>query len=293
MSGILAAVVTGVYLGSRDTALTDATTRLQAYGFWQVLTFVLESLLFILVGLQFPSVLDALDQPTGELFVAGVVLALVVMAVRLVHQFTVLELDERLGGRAPISARERLVVGWSGMRGAISLAVALSIPLTTANGEPFPGRDVIIFLTLCVIGVTLVVQGLTLPALIRRMHFREDEPDERRAAMTRFRTIEAALERIGELSFDGGDLDAATVERARALYAQRANQLAGDCRDGVPEETSDASAWIRLRLDLLAVERIRLAELRDQGTITTPLMNVVQQDLDLESSRLQRRLATA
>ena len=296
LSGILAAVVSGLYLGARDPAITDSATRLQAYGFWGVLTFVLESLLFVLVGLQFPTVLDNLEQPAGELVLAGLVVSVVVMVVRLVYHFTVLSVDEWFGGRDPIGPKERLVVGWSGMRGAISLAVALSIPLTTDSGAPFPGREAIIFLTLIVIGVTLLVQGLTLAPLIKRMNFTEEQPDARRAAMVRFRTIEAALDHIGDLSFDKlaeHGIDAPTLERARSLYAQRANQLAGECRDGVPEVESDTGAWLRLRKGLLEIEKSRLVQMRDEGQITTPTMNAVQQDLDLESARLDRRMQTA
>ena len=293
LSGILAAVVSGLYLGARDHSLTSSSTRIQAFGVWNVLVFLLESLLFVLVGLQFPDVLDALgDRSTGELLVAGGLIAVLAMAVRLVHHFTVLELDERLGGREPIPARERLVVGWAGMRGAISLAIALAIPLQTDSGAPFPERDAIIFLTLVVIVVTLVVQGLTLPSLIRRLAFEAEEPDARRQAMARFRTIEAALERVASLRPEEDGVDAATIERARSLYAQRANQLAGECRDGVPIPESDTGAWLRLRLELLAAERERLVALRDEGEITNQLMNAVQGDLDLEESRIERRLAT-
>lgn len=290
LSGILAAVVSGIFLGMRDTGITDASTRIQAYGFWEVLTFILESLLFVLVGLQFPQVLDAIDEPAGMLLLDGVLIALVVMAVRLVHHFTVLEIDELVAGGTPLPRKERLVVGWAGMRGAISLAVALSIPLTTDAGEAFPFRDEIIFVTIVVIGVTLLTQGLTLAPLIRRMNFAVDTPDARRQAMARFRTIEAALQHIGELSFssDGG-IDAPTLERARSLYAQRANQLAGECHTGVPDVDSDTDAWLRLRLELLQIESEQLVAMRDAGNITTPLMNAVQRDLDLEISRLQRR----
>jgi CPA1 family monovalent cation:H+ antiporter len=199
----------------------------------------------------------------------------------------VLELDERLGRREPVSWRERLVVGWSGMRGAVSLAVALAVPLDIA------GRDEIIFLTLVVIVVTLGVQGLTLPALIRAMHFPEEAQDERRSAMIRFRTIEAALDHIGQLSLDGDGFGEATIERARSLYAQRAHQLAGECADGVPLPESDTAAWLRLRIQLLQIERRQLTQLRDEGDITAPQMVVVQRDIDLELERLGRRLATA
>jgi monovalent cation/hydrogen antiporter len=277
LSGILAAVVSGIYLGVRDPVITDATTRLQAYGFWSVFTFVLESVLFILVGLQFPGLLDALARPAGELIAAGVALSVVVMAVRMAYQWLV----------PGLTTGERVVVGWAGMRGAISLAVALAIPLTVE------GRGEIIFLTICVIVTTLVLQGLTLEAIIRRLSFPDEVPDERRQAMTRFRTIEAALEYVGGLSMDQDGVDESAIERARALYAQRANQLAGECRDGVPDVESDTAAWLRLRIDLLDIERARLTQLRNEGSITTPLMLAVQEDIDLEANRLQRRMATA
>jgi CPA1 family monovalent cation:H+ antiporter len=288
MSGILAAVVSGLYLGARDPFLTDAGTRLQAWGFWEILVFLVESLLFVLVGLQFPLLVDELGGDAVEnLLVAGVVLSLVVMAVRMAHQFTVLELDERIGGREPIGARERVVVGWAGMRGAVSLAVALAVPLDIA------GRDQIIFVTLVVIVVTLTVQGLTLPALIRAMRFVEEVPDERHQAMIRFRTIEAALDHIGQVSLERDGFGESAIERARSLYAQRAHQLAGECADGVPLPESDTAEWLRLRVNLLQVERSRLTQLRDEGEITTPQMVAVQRDIDLELERLGRRLATA
>ena len=288
LSGILAAVVSGLYLGFRDPELTDPGTRIQAFGFWEVLVFLLESLLFVLVGLQFPAIVEDLgDGALGELLVTGVLLSVVVIVVRMAHQFTVVELDERLGGREAIPWKERVVVGWAGMRGAVSLAIALAIPLDV------DGRDEIIFLTLVVIVVTLVLQGLSLPALIRAMRFPEEEPDERRNAMIRFSTIEAALEHLGRISLLDDDFDPATVERGRSLYAQRANQLAGECADGVPLPDSDTAAWVRLRIMLLQVERGRLAQLRDEGEITTVQLNAVQRDIDLELEHLRRRMVTA
>ena len=284
MSGILAAVVSGLYLGYRDPHLTESGTRLQAFGFWTVLVFLLESLLFVLVGMQFPALVDDLGGDTvSELLVSGALIALVIVVIRLAFQFTVLELDRRT--RA--SARERLVVGWAGMRGAISLAVALAVPHDVA------GRDTIIFVTLVVIVLTLTVQGLTLAPLIRAMRFRADAPDERRAAMARFAAIEAALDHLGRLSLEEDGFDSSTVERARSLYAQRAHQLAGECADGVPPSESDTAAWLRLRAQLLEIELDRLTQMRDAGEISAPLMLAVQRDVDLELERIRRRMATA
>ncbi|HEX2087599.1 MAG TPA: hypothetical protein VHF89_18085, partial [Solirubrobacteraceae bacterium] len=163
----------------------------------------------------------------------------------------------------------------------------LAVPLEVA------GRDQIIFVTLVVIVLTLTVQGLTLPALIRAMRFPADEPDERLQAMLRFRTIESALDYLGEVSLQEDGFSEPTVERARSLYAQRAHQLAGECADGVPLPDSDTGEWLRLRVRLLQIERSRLTQLRDEGEITTPQMNAVQRDIDLELERLARRLAAA
>ena len=294
LSGILAAVSSGLYLGWRAARDFNANTRLQAYGFWSVLVFVLESILFILIGLQVPDVLAALSgEPVGRLALAAALVVSVVIAVRLAFQFTVGGIEERFDrrrGRADaLGWRERAVVGWSGMRGAVSLAAALSLPLQTAAGAPFPGRDLILFLTVAVIGVTLVVQGLTLPLLVRRLGV-EEEPSAsgRDKALTRFRTVEAALERIADLSFEE-DARSPDVERAREMYAIRAQQLSGACRTGVPESgDSDVATWTRLRRELLGVERSALLDLRDEGKVNVGVVREVERDLDLEEERLQR-----
>ena len=294
LSGILAAVSSGLYLGWRAGRDFNPNTRLQAYGFWAVLTFVLESVLFILIGLQVPDVLAALSgEPAGRLALVATLMVVVVVAVRLAFQFTVGGLEERWDryrGRADaLGWRERAVVGWSGMRGAVSLAAALSLPLETAAGTPFPGRDLILFLTLAVIGATLLVQGLTLPLLVSRLGVEEEETASGRdKALTRFRTVEAALERIADLSFED-DRRSPTVERAREMYAIRAQQLSGACRTGVPDsDTADVATWTRLRRELLGVERSALLDLRDEGKVTVGVVREVERDLDLEEERLSR-----
>ena len=161
VSGVLAAVVSGLYLGARASQDFSAGTRLKAYSFWEVLVFLLESVLFILIGLQFESVLEALqDRSAGELIgwaaaVTGTVIGVRILWVMLVP------------GLGPYSRRERAVVAWSGMRGAIALAAALALPLDV------PQRETLLFVTLAVIAVTLGLQGLTLPLLIRRLGVEE------------------------------------------------------------------------------------------------------------------------
>jgi NhaP-type Na+/H+ or K+/H+ antiporter len=281
VSGVLAAVATGLVTAAAESGSTSAGVRLETRNFWDVLTFLLESALFVLVGLQGRALFEDLSAPAGEMAIAAVALVAVVVVVRILFSL--------LLRRLPL--RERLVVGWSGMRGAISLAAALSIPLTTDAGTPFPERDIVIALTLLVIGATLVGQGLTLGAVSRWLLPEEaGMPSERATAMARFDTVTAALERIGDLSQES-DLPPALVERARELYSTRAQQLAGACRLGVADEQSDVAAWLRFRVDLLGLERSVLTGARDDGTIPNAVKIAVERELDLEEERLRARMA--
>jgi CPA1 family monovalent cation:H+ antiporter len=279
VSGILAAVVSGIILGHMSAELFSPGTRLQAYSFWDVLTFLLESTLFILIGLEFPKIADRVDT---SIAVGAVAVCATVMVVRLVYLQLV----------PGVPRRDRLVIGWTGMRGAVSLAAALAVPRLTDSGAPFPARDEIVFVTLLVIGVTLILQGLTLPLVLRGVVDDKQEPGPRQKALARFESVEAALEHLGELSSDSG-LPASAIERARELYTQRLSQLAGECRTGVAEDDTDTAAWLRLRLDLLDAERRQLHELRERGEISNEVMREVERDLDLEATRLQSRLAAA
>jgi NhaP-type Na+/H+ or K+/H+ antiporter len=296
-SGIIASVVSGLYLSWRSPEFFAPAARLSAWGFWGVTVFLLEALLFILIGLQFPGVVDRLSgTTTDELVLYAAAVAITVVAVRFVFMFTVAEFDEtyeaKAGAdghrRAPVTRAERVVGAWSGMRGAVSLAAALAIPLTTDAGAPFPQRDLILFLTLTTIGATLLVQGLTLPWLIRRLRIEDTRSGAQRKARARFDTVQAALAHVSQLSFDNG-MSPGVVERARGMYSSRARQLAGECRIGVESEPGDDEAWAKLRRELIAVERQELLRLRDEGKIPHRVMLDVQRDLDLEEARLDSR----
>ena len=272
VSGILAVVSSGLYLGWSSGEDFSPATRLQAYGFWSVLTFVLESLLFILIGLQLPGAVERL----GEVpVVAALAVAAATIAIRMV--FAVLT-----PSRLPV--RERAVVGWAGMRGAVSLAAALAVPAEAS------GQAAILFLTLTTIGITLIVQGLTMPLLVGWLGIEEEAGGVREKALARFRTTEAALARIADLSFGDQDgIPTETVERAREMYTERVRQLTGDCRDGVPATSAaDQAAWAKLRSQLLATERAALNELRNEGRISLAVVREVERDLDLEEERLTR-----
>jgi Na+/H+ antiporter len=300
VSGVLATVATGLYLGWRNPETTAPRNRLQLFGLWDVLPFLLNSVLFILIGLQLPNILERIS---GEYSMISVVLyaalvSLVVMGTRLLWTFPATYLPRYLSR----SMRERnpsppwqefAVIAYTGMRGAISLAAALAIPLTAQNGSSFPGRAQILFLTFCVILVTLVVQGMSLPLLLRRLGLAgaEDE-EEREETEARLRAAEAALARLDELA-DEGRLPEDTTTRMRDLYEYRRRRFAalhseqtesGEEGDGYEERSL---AYQRFRRELLGAERAELLRLRSEGRISDEVRRRVERDLDLEDARLE------
>jgi monovalent cation/hydrogen antiporter len=180
-----------------------------------------------------------------------------------------------------------MVIAWAGMRGAVSLAAALALPLATDSGTPFPARDLIIFLAFAVILFTLVVQGLTLPPLIRRLGIEDDDAEEREEFAARISAAEAALARLDELGAEEWTRDD-SVDRMRRLYDYRRRRFAaradGDDSDGIEERSA---AYQRLQREILNAQRAELARLRQAREISDDVMRRVQRDLDLEDQRLE------
>jgi Na+/H+ antiporter len=293
VSGVLAAVTAGIYVGWRAPQIASASTRLLGFSFWEVLVFLLNAVLFILVGLQLQPILGGVTgRPPIALLGLAVLIAAVVIAVRLAWVFTVpylvRALDRRSGQLARrIGPRERLVVGWSGMRGAVSLAAALALPIEGAVGQLFPERSLIVFLTFSVIFATLVIQGLTLPALIRRLRARDDGVEEREELQARLGATDAALTRLEELAGENWTRDD-TIDRVRGLYDYRRRRLSA--RSGIVEDDSyeeRSLAYQRLVRELLEAQRRAIVRLRNQGAISNDVMHRVERDLDLEESRLE------
>src|SRR4051812_1052942 len=226
-SGILAAVTVGLYLGSRKGGLYSAQARIEAEGFWRALIFMLESTLFLLMGLQIRAVADGIEALNlGHVALAVAVTYVVVTVLRVVWMFTAGPLlravipGERGAEPRELGVGARLVAGWAGMRGALSLAAALAIPAAVDGGDPFPQRNLIIFVVFAVIVLGLLLQGLTLPALIRATGIGRDEHDEAAdEARARAITAEAALERLRAMEDDEDDADA--TRRLRELYEAR------------------------------------------------------------------------
>jgi monovalent cation/hydrogen antiporter len=295
VSGVLAVVTCGVYLGFRAPEIASPESRMQADGLWSILTFLLNAALFILIGLQLPAIVDGLSGlPADEVIGYAAAVCGAVIAMRFVWTFVVTFIIRTVDRRPSQVARRagwrtRVVGSWSGMRGAVSLAAALALPLTTDAGDPLPGRELIQFITFALILVTVVGQGLTLPWLIRRLGViddgTEEESEEVRARLVIAR---AALDRVDELEGEDWTRDA-TVERVRRLYEFRQRRFkirAGkiDDEDGLEDSSL---RYQRMMHEIFAAQRQALVGLRNSRQISSDVMRRVERELDLEESRLE------
>ena len=276
VSGVLAAVISGISFGWRWHEAFAADTRLSGVAFWEVLVFGLNAMLFILLGLQLPAIVDEVERELsiGTVLGAALTIAAVVIALRLAVQF----LPFVVPGA---SWRERTVIGWSGMRGAVSLAAALSVP------ETVHARPAIIFVTFVVILVTLVGQGLTLPALLRALRVTGRRAWSSDEAIARLEAAQAALDRLDELEEEGAGEE--QLRRLRDLYRSRFRTclaVLGGESDGRPPE-DPRLRYAELRRELIAVERATLLDLRDSGRLRADTLRTIERDLDLEEARLR------
>jgi monovalent cation/hydrogen antiporter len=295
VSGVLAAVTAGIYLGFRAPEIASPESRMQGFAMWSVLTFLLNATLFILIGLQLPVIVDGLSgRPAGEVIGYAALVSAVAIAVRFLWNFLVTFLvraiDRRPSQRARRAGWRNRVVGcWAGMRGAVSLAAALALPLHTHAGAPLPGRDLIQFVTFALILVTVVGQGLTLPFLIRRLRVVEDGTEEENEEIrARLVIARAALERVDELEREDWTREG-TVERVRALYRFRMRRF--KARAGKIEDTDGIEegslAYQRMMHEIYAAQRHELVRLRNSREISADVMRRVERELDLEESRLE------
>ena len=297
-SGVLAVVACGVYLGFRAPEIASPESRMQGEAMWSILAFLLNAALFILIGLQLPTIMDGLEGvPTGELLGDAAAVCGAVIATRFVWNFVITFLIRLIDRRPSQRARRagwqvRIVGGWAGMRGAVSLAAALALPLSTDDGAALPGRELIQFCTFALILVTVVGQGLTLPWLIRALGVVEEpEEEEREELRARLGIAAAALERVDELAGDDWTRED-SVERVRRLYEFRmrrfkirAGKLEDDDDGGGIEERS--LRYQRMMHEVYAAQRRALVELRDQREISSDVLRRVEREIDLEESRLE------
>ncbi|MDX6503540.1 MAG: monovalent cation/hydrogen antiporter [Gaiellaceae bacterium] len=291
-SAVLAAVTAGVYLGWHTPELTTPESRLTNDAVWRILQFVLNAILFVFVGLQLPAIVDALGNRSWPALLGDATLisgAVVLTRIIWMYPATYAPrfLFPSLRARDPYPPWQApTLLAWAGMRGSVSLAAALAIPLVTDAGRPFPGRELIVFLTFSVILVTLVGQGLTLPLVIRWLGLEDDGVLDREEAKARIHAADAALARLEELKDENWVRDD-TAERLRGLYGFRKRRFAarfdeGD--DGAIEQRS--LSYQRLLRELIDAERQSVFDLRRDGKISDETMRRVERDLDLEDTRL-------
>jgi monovalent cation/hydrogen antiporter len=293
LSGVLAAVTCGIFVGIRGPRIIAPRVRLQSTYVWEVLDFLLNASLFVLVGLQLRTIVDQLggfsfsELATDALAVSGAV-----VVSRLVWFYTMPYLIRALDRRPQqrlrrLGAGPRFVLAWAGMRGAVSLAAALAIPFATDSGAPFPQRNLIIFLTFAVIFATLVVQGLTLPAVIRMLHITGDGQEDEEEIRARLVAAKAALAQIDALVDEDWTRDD-TLERLRAMYQYRKRRFAaraGRIEDDGYEDRS--LAYQRTVQSVLGAQRNALVQLRSDGEVSNEIMSRIVRELDLEESRLE------
>jgi CPA1 family monovalent cation:H+ antiporter len=289
-SGVLGVVVCGLILSQSGPRVVGADTRQQARAFWTLSTFILNGALFVLVGIQLQSSVRHLtsDRIAHALVVVAAVSG-VVIGSRFVWLFTTPYLIRLLDRRPQqrlrrVGARPRVVNATAGFRGAVSLAAALGVPLAVSSGAPFPARDAIIFVTSGVIAVTLVFQGLLLPAVVRWARLPADTSvdDERQLAQ-----LTATEEALADLDAIAAELGAQEqiVARVRTDYEKHLRLLRAEEEPVVRADHE----YTRLRLRVLAHKRATVVRLRDERRIDDTVLRQLQAQLDLEELRLDRR----
>ncbi|WP_119067135.1 Na+/H+ antiporter [Rubrobacter indicoceani] len=295
VSGILAVVAYGLYQSWRQPMLySKASTRLMARSFWDVLVFLLEVLLFVLLGQQLRGILsDLAEYSLVEVLLYSALVYGVLVAVRFGWFFSVPYLHPMFnritrGDYDTAPWRERVVMSWSGMRGAVSLAAALAIPLASGAGEQYPWRDLVVFVTFVVIFATLVVQGLTLAPLTNRLGLARNPSEERLVEISaRLTSTRAALSRLEEIS-ESANISRESQDELRRVYRERirryrAGLLAGGVTRRYAEESSNWQEW---RMKLLDAEREELILARNRGQLSPEAMRRIQRDIDLDESRI-------
>lgn len=293
-SGILATVVTAVWLGTLGRGVVEPTSRMETETFWRVLNLVLVASLFVLLGLQVPAIFAVVKgYAIGTLAIASFAVVTVVVVIRIGWAAFVPPLAARLPiqrGSAPImTRRERLVLGWCGPRGAVSLAVALSIPLTTSAGASFPRRDLLLFLTTVVVLATLIGQVVPLPVLLRWLRLSPDEHERTEGLRARRAAVDAALRELDDISA-GQDHPESAIDALRQVMQLRRDRLLREV-DALSDGTEEVDTHLderRLWLRLLEVERGSLRRLHDDGKIAARTLVEVSQELDLDETRLRQ-----
>lgn len=287
-SGVLAVVVAGLLLSYAAPRVIRARSRITAFAFWDLSTFMINGSLFVLLGMQVPRSLRSITShsPMQSLGIAMVVTSVVVLTrMTWVHLSTsaLQAVERRVSRRAGrFDWRVRTAAGWAGFRGAVSLAAALAVPVATSAGTPVHERDLIIFVTVTVIVLTMLIQGTTLPAVVGWAGLMGDREREDEVRWARIRATEAALSALPQVAVDVG-ASPDTVERLRSDYQEHLDEARTPRSE---QNVQEREAARRLRLGVLEEKRREITRLRDTNKIDDAVLREVQAALDIEEIRL-------
>ncbi len=284
ISGVLAVVAAGLVRGRYSPELVSAETRILARSMWNMLVFLLNSLIFILIGLQLSNIMPRLsDYSAAQLAAYALIISAVSILVRFAWVYPVAYLPRVLGDKEhPPGRSEVFIMSWCGMRGIVSLAAALALPVSIAGGAPFPQRDLIIFLTFAVIAVTLVLQGLTLAPLIRWLQLGTDWGPHEEGHVALQAMGGAAIAAIDELAQKDG-MDAALVARIRAEFAEK---LASPGALPGAQTQFGMDHARQLRRVAIRAERQELIRIWRDNQISDDVLHHLEEMLDYQESRL-------
>ncbi len=292
ISGVLAALSAGLYLSRQSSRFFSANTRLQANAVWNVLTFLLNGLLFLLIGLQWRTILESIASKSfGSVLGEAALASVSVIVIRVVWVFLATYmsrlLSPRLQTRDPSPGwRNVVVISWTGLRGGISLAAALALPVVIATGQTFPDRNLIIELTFGVILATLVGQGLSLIPLVRLLRLQAGTAHGEELQQARLEAAHAALTRVEELAQMDG-VDSSFLAYLRAHYEQQVQRCLDPLNDaGQGLLIEQGMTHQHIRADVLQAERTAVIVLRDKGHIDDEVLRVIEREFDLEEQRL-------
>jgi monovalent cation/hydrogen antiporter len=292
-SGVLAVVACGLYLSRKSSQFFSASVRMQVWAVWDSFTFVLNGFVFVLIGLQLPFVLAGIrEYSMKQLILYGALFSAIVIVLRLLWMFPGAYLAHLIRTRIlhqdvqRPSARQIFVVGWTGMRGVVALAAAISLPETLADGSAFPQRNLILFLTFCVIFVTLVLQGLTLPPLIRLLGLASAGGDNREEDEARRIIASSALAHLEEVR--GQDLPefTAVYDDISKRYTRRLASLSKESADDDGMSAKEMDRYRAVWKELLREERKTAVRLRNDGRINDEVLRKLEHELDLSETRL-------
>jgi CPA1 family monovalent cation:H+ antiporter len=291
-SGVICVVACGLFLSRRSAKYLSPSARIQIFASWQALDFILNGLVFVLIGLQLPYILPSIHEyGVRTLALDGLLLSLVLIGLRLAWVFPGAAFSFFFRRRvlhqnvsAP-TAKGIFVIGWTGMRGVLSLAAALSLPYTLPNGEPFAQRNLILFLTFSIILVTLVLQGLSLPPLIRALGLTGSHEEEHEELTARRILLQRVLVSLrSELGSAGDDDQRHDIEDLIHVYEHRLEATRNPSIEKPSANAAHHSRRGQLRLDALAIERSALLDLRDRGIVSDDVLRRLEYEIDLSET---------